>query len=207
MVKYLRKQVNMDLITALENRRSIYGISKNSPISDERIIELVKIGVNHTPAAYNSQSQKVVVLFGEQHDKVWDIAMETLRKIVPEAQFAGTEKKINSFKAGYGTILYFCDDAMTEDLQTNFPLYKDVFPVWAQQQTAMLQLAMWTLLESEGLGATLQHYNPLIDEEVRVAFDLPKNWQLIGQMPFGTPTSLAGPKVFADIDERVKVFK
>ena len=30
----------------------------------------------------------------------------------------------------------------------------------------MLQLVVWTALEAEGLGATLQHYNPLIDDEV-----------------------------------------
>lgn len=31
----------------------------------------------------------------------------------------------------------------------------------------MHQLVVWTALETEGLGATLQHYNPIIDDEVK----------------------------------------
>ena len=36
----------------------------------------------------------------------------------------------------------------------------------AQQTSAMHQLAIWTMLEDAGFGASLQHYNPLIDEAV-----------------------------------------
>ena len=74
---------------------------------------------------------------------------------------------MNAFKSGYGTVLYFEDSEVVEGLQANFALYKDNFPTWSQQSSGMLQFAIWTALEIEGFGATLQHYNPLIDEEVR----------------------------------------
>jgi predicted oxidoreductase (fatty acid repression mutant protein) len=58
-----------------------------------------------------------------------------------------------------------------------------------------------------GLGANLQHYNPIIDKKVRTAFDVPANWKLISQMPFGDIAHAPGTKEFKDIDELVKVKK
>jgi len=71
----------------------------------------------------------------------------------------------------------------------------------------MHQLAIWTMLEEAGFGASLQHYNPLIDEEVVKTWNLPSTWKLVAQMPFGVPTQGPGEKSFQPIDERVKVFK
>lgn len=71
-----------DFLSAVKNRRSYYAISKESPISDQQIQEVINHAVQHTPSAFNSQSARVVVLLGQQHDKLWDITKETLRKIV-----------------------------------------------------------------------------------------------------------------------------
>lgn len=192
---------------AIKERGSIYSISKESPVSDERIQAVIEDSVKHVPSAFNSQTSRVVVLFGEKHDKLWDIAMEALRKIVPEENFASTEEKINSFKAGYGTVLYFEDFSVVESLQKQFELYKDNFPVWAQQTSGMLQFAIWTALSIEGLGATLQHYTELIENEVRKEFNIPSNWKMIAQMPFGKGTDPAGEKEFSPIENRVKIMK
>ena len=40
------------------------------------------------------------------------------------------------------------------------------------------------MLEDAGMGASLQHYNPLSDDEVRKAWNLPGDWKLVAQMPF-----------------------
>jgi len=199
--------MSKDFNSSIQERRSIYAISKESPISDDRIKEVVEFAVKYTPSAFNSQSARVVVLLGEKHNKVWDITMETLRKIVPAENFSSTEDKINSFKSGYGTVLFFEDQSVIEGLQKQFALYKDNFPVWSQQSSGMLQLVVWTSLENEGLGASLQHYNPLIDEEVKKEWNIPENWKLIGQMPFGKPAAPAGDKQFNPIEDRVKFFK
>lgn len=71
----------------------------------------------------------------------------------------------------------------------------------------MLQLVVWTALENEGLGASLQHYNPIIDEEVKKQWNIPESWKLIAQMPFGKPASEPKEKQFQPLEERVKVFK
>lgn len=199
--------MNKNFYDAIKERRSIYSISKESPISDEKIKEIVEYSVKHVPSSFNSQSSRAVILLGESHDKLWDITMEALRKIVPEENFASTEQKVNSFKAGYGTVLYFEDFNVIEALQNQFALYKDNFPVWAEQTSGMLQFAIWTALSMEGLGATLQHYTELIEEEVKREFNLPSSWKMVAQMPFGKGTAPAGEKEFVALEERVKVIK
>lgn len=118
-----------DFLAAVRERRTIYGLSKESPISDERIVHIVEEAVKHTPSAFNSQSARVVVLFGEQHNKIWDLTKETLRAIVV-GDFQATEQKMNGFQSGHGTILYFEDMEVIEGLQANFSSYKEHFPNW-----------------------------------------------------------------------------
>lgn len=196
-----------DFYQAIQDRRSIYGISNERIVSEEKIQEVVNHAVLHTPSAFNSQNARVLILFGEQHHKLWDLTKETLRKVVPEDKFGPTEEKLNSFNAGYGTILYFEDLSVVEDLQQRFQLYKDNFPLWSLQSVGMLQLVVWTALELEGLGASVQHYNPLIDEAVKQEWKIPEKWRLIAQMPFGKPIAAPGEKEFLPLEERVQVFK
>lgn len=196
-----------DFYTAVKERRSIYGISNETTISNERIVEIIREAVKYTPSAFNSQSARVVVLFGQNHNQLWDITKEALRKIVPSDQFASTEEKINSFNIGYGTVLYFEDQSIIDSLQQKFPTYKDNFPIWSQQANGMLQYVIWISLEVEGLGASLQHYNELIEEEVKKQLNIANNWRLIAQMPFGKPTASPGEKEFMSLEERVKVFQ
>ncbi len=195
------------ILTAVADRRTFYGISKEAVVSDERIKEIIEHAVKHTPSAFNSQSTRVVLLLGGHQDKLWDITKEALRKIVPADKFAPTEGKINSFKSGYGTVLFFEDSKVVESLQEQFALYKDNFPIWSQQTSGMHQFVIWTALEIEGFGASLQHYNELIETDVKKEWSIPENWKLIAQMPFGKPTEEPGEKEFQPLEERIKIFK
>jgi uncharacterized protein len=194
-------------LAAVKERRTFYGLSKEAIVSNERIQEIVNEAVKHTPSSFNSQSAKVVVLFGEQSDKLWNITKETLRKIVPADSFAPTAERVDGFGSGYGTVLFFEDEAVVENLQEQFAAYAANFPIWSNQSSGMLQFVVWTALEQEGLGASLQHYNPLIDEEVKATWNLPSKWKLLAQMPFGKPTFQPGTKEFNPLEDRVKFFQ
>ncbi|QDY82324.1 nitroreductase family protein [Paenibacillus polymyxa] len=197
-----------DFFTALKDRRSYYGISKEQVISDQRIQEIVEEAVKYTPTSFNSQTSRAVVLLGEHHDKLWNITEDILREVVGnEEQFKSTAEKMNGFRSGYGTVLFFEDNNVIAGLQQQFEAYADNFPIWANQSNGMLQLVVWTALEQEGLGASLQHYNPLIDEKVKNEWNIPEHWRLIAEMPFGKPTFQPGDKEFQPIEERVKTFK
>ena len=190
-----------------QQRRSIYAIGKNVKQSAEELSTLIKKTIAEAPSAFNSQSSRAVILFGDAHEQVWNITLETLRKIVPADAFAATEGKINgAFKAGFGTVLFFEDQTVVEGLQKQFPAYANNFPIWSEHSTGIAQYATWLALTEAGLGATLQHYNPIIDEEVAKTWGIPSTWTLRAQMPFGSIEAPAGEKTYMSQDERFKVF-
>lgn len=188
-------------------RRSFYDLKKESPISDQEIEKIVKESVKDAPSAFNSQSARVVVLFSKNHDRLWEIVTDALKKIVPAENFGPTQERINSFKAGYGTVLFFEDQNIVHKLENDYPAYAENFPIWSQQASGIVQFIIWTALEEVGLGASLQHYSNLIEESVKKEWDLPDHWSLIAQMPFGAKGSLPGDKEYVDINHRVKIIK
>ena len=193
---------------AVKGRRSIYAIGSEKTVPEAKIEAIVREALLHTPSPFNSQSTRLVLLFGEEHKKLWDLTLAELEKIVAPKQFEQTAKKINDcFASGYGTIMFFEEKKIVENLCNSFPSYADRFPFWSHHTNAMHQFVLWTALEAEGLGASLQHYNPLIDDAVRNEWGLPESWQLIAQMPFGKVLAPAGDKEFGDIDERLKIFR
>ncbi len=193
---------------AVRNRRTYYSISNETIVPYERIREIVNEAVKHTPSSFNSQSARVVLLLGKHHERLWDIVRAELKKIVPVDKFKATEDKIDgAFRSGYGTVLYFEDMDVIGGLQERFPSYRDNFPVWSNHSAGMLQFVVWTALELEGLGASLQHYNPVIDDAVKAEWGIPASWKLLAQMPFGKAIRHQGEKEFKPLEERVRVFE
>lgn len=190
-----------------EKRRSIYALGQEKVLTEDEVISLVQNMVKQCPTAFNSQSGRVVVLFGEQNQRLWNMVKDCLREKVPAEAFAKTEEKINSFAAGFATVLYFIDDEVTKDLQKKYPLYAENFPIWAEQANGMLQYMVWTALAEQNVGASLQHYNPLIDEKLREIWNLPKSWRLRAQMPMGSIETAAGEKTYLPLEKRVLIFK
>lgn len=199
--------MNKPFEETVKNRRSIYSIGKERVISDDRIQEIVEFAITNAPSAYNSQSARVVILLNQEHEAVWDITEDALRKVSSKSDFTATEKKMSAFRNGYGTILFFEDENIVKNLQERFPSYHEKFPDYSLQSSGMLQYIIWTALESEGLGASLQHYNPIIDDEIKDKWKLPENWSLIAQMPLGNVLHKAGNKEVQLLEERIKTFK
>nr|OQO25649.1 hypothetical protein B0A51_05473 [Rachicladosporium sp. CCFEE 5018] len=193
----------ISLDDALHLRRSIYQLTKTSTISDDRIVEIVQDALENCPSTFNSQSTRIVVLLKEEHTKFWKVVEDTLKAIVPADQFEHTAQRLTGFSGGYGTvsltfwlhddkpqadrvkILFYEDPEVTKGLQTKMPLYADKFPGWAEHTSAIHQYAIWTALEAEGLGANLQHYNPLPNQKASEIWGIPQEWPLIAQLVFG----------------------
>lgn len=197
------------LEAAIKDRRSYYQISNQSPISDEEIQRTLAHVLQWAPSAFNSQSARMLLLLGEHHKKLWELVKVELKKVsISEEAFRKTEEKVNnSFLAGYGTVLFFEDMNVIKNLQDRFPIYAKNFDVWKEQSSAIVQILTWMALESWGLGASLQHYNPLIDNAVKEEWNVDESWHLIAQMPFGTPAGMPKEKTHEPIDARLKVFR
>ena len=197
----------MSFIQEIENRRTIYNIGSQVSQSNQEIEVLIKKAIRLSPSAFNSQSSRAVILFDDSHQKFWDIVKNTLQKLVPENAFEGTAKKIASFAAGKGTVLFYEDQDIVKNLQEQFTAYADNFPVWSEHSSAIAQFAVWTALSEEKIGASLQHYNPIIDEETAQVFDVPHSWKLRAQLVFGSIEAPAGEKEFMQDEQRFKTFE
>lgn len=196
----------MSFLDQIKQRRTIYAIGKNVSKEQSAIEQIIQDAVRHSPSAFNSQTSRVVTLYGASHTKFWNMVRETLRKVVPAEAFANTDAKINSFEAGFGTALFYEDQDTVKALQEQFALYADNFPVWSEHSTGIAQFAVWTALAEQNIGASLQHYNPIIDDEAAAAFDIPANWKLRAQLVFGSIEAPAGEKTFMENSERFKSF-
>ena len=201
----MSKESLVTLQQAFDERRSIYALGNELPVEPQAIVNMAERVLLHTPSSFNSQSSRLVVLFGAEHQKLWDIAEKKLLEAVGDGDFSGTKQKLDGFRAAAGTVLFYEDNKVVKSLQEQFALYADKFPVWAQQTSAMHQYAMWTELRTLNIGANLQHYNPLVDEDAAKAFAIPDSWELVAQMPFGNIVEPAGEKTYQPVSERMKV--
>ncbi len=188
----------MGITEALQARRSYYQLTKELPLSEEELVGRIERLTELVPDAFNMKSSRVVVALGEKQELLWDTVFEVFGGKVPR-------EKLDSFRAGAGTALYFYDEAVVREKQAQFPRYGENFPGWALQASGMLQLSVWAGLRELGVGASLQHYNPVIDEAVRGLFSLPESWRLVAQMPFGGIAAQPEPKEPEDISRRVLV--
>ncbi len=191
---------------AMKARRSTYALTRETTIDKKKIKEVVEHSLDYTPSAFNSQSGRVVVLFGDDHDKFWEITKSSLISAQPEERHRETAEKIDNFRNSFGTALFFEDYDTIENLQTQFPKAKDNFTLWSYQSSGMLQYNVWTSLAAEGLGASLQHYNEAVEEEVKKQYNLPSKWKLMAQMPFGKPAQEPGEKEIIKAENKLKVF-
>ena len=196
----------MSFYELAKKRRSIYHLGKNIELSNDKLVKLIKDTVDQTPSSFHSQTSRVVILLGEEHDALWEITREKLRAIVGEENFEGTDQKINSFKAAKGTVLFYEDKDVVSGSHKQFPLYADNFPIWSEHSTGLTQYAVWLALAEVDIGASLQHYNPIIDADVAKRWDIPSNWVLRAQMPFGSIESPASEKNHLDEETRYRVF-
>jgi len=91
-------------------------------------------------------------------------------------------------------------------LQEQFALYADNFPVWSEHSTGIAQFAVWTALAEAGIGASLQHYNPLPDAAAAREWNIPASWKLRAQLPFGSNEAPFTEKSYIADEERFKVY-
>lgn len=176
----------LSFLEATAARRSVYTLTPEIPISDARVQELLIHAARHVPSSFDSQSTRIVALLNKDHEDFWDMTMEILRPhLDSEEKTKHTEGRINGFRSGHGTILFFEDPNSVKALQSKFQQYADKFPFWSTETNAMHQYVLWTALEAEGCGANLQHYNPLVDIRAKEKWGINMEWQLQSQLVFG----------------------
>lgn len=199
----------MEYKELVEYRRSVYNLGKNIKVSDNKIEEMIKKVLYYAPSYYNAQGTKIILLTKEKHDFFWNTLVgEALKqKVNDESKFHRIEKKMEKFSKAYGTILFFEDMNLKEDLREKFPEYKEQFEVWPVESNAMIQIMTWLGLRDLGFGASIQHYNPLIDDHVRILYEVDPKMKLMAEMPFGEIVLDEPIKPKKDLKTRFKHFE
>ena len=95
---------DVSFLEAIKIRRSTLALAKESPISDERIVHLVRHAIKYAPSPFHVQSCRAIVLFGADHDKLWNFALLRAKEQMPPDVFVKSEPKIHEYKGGYGTV-------------------------------------------------------------------------------------------------------
>jgi predicted oxidoreductase (fatty acid repression mutant protein) len=194
------------LLEAIKKRRTQYSLGKALPIPPAEVVILVQDAIRHAPSSYNSQSSRAVILFGEHSERLWSIVKEMLRRTTATDAFPRIEARLDSFAAGAGTVLFFEDQETIRRMQEKVARVAERFPEFAEHSSGMAQFAVWTALANAGIGASLQHYNPLIDAEVARTWQIDLSWRLRSQMPFGSNEAPLPEKTFIDAGVRFKVY-
>lgn len=190
----------MKYLDMIKMRRSYYDIVPGETPDNETLKQLIGEVVVTTPDAFNVQAPRILLLLDDESKKFWNNVNQTFDNKLDEAKFQG-------FRNAKGTVLYFTDEDVTKGLMEQFPAYAANFPTWAEHAVGMLQLNVWQALRQLDLGASLQHYNPVIDEWVKKDYDIPVSWKLSAQMPFGVIGSEPEAKDKLPVDERMRVIE
>lgn len=187
-------------------RHSFYEINQNIPCSKDDITEMIFKALELYPSPFNSQSSRLLVLYQDTHKNFWNLVEKELLNVSAEDKKEAIKKRITSFSAGFGTILYFVDMNIIHSQEKAMPLYAENFKNWAMQSSAMLQFMIWSAFANSNIGASLQHYNPLINQMVEKAFNIDKNWELVAQMPFGGIKNVPQPHVVENLSQKISTF-
>ncbi|MDO4680752.1 MAG: nitroreductase family protein [Aerococcus sp.] len=189
----------------LKERRSTYVMSANTSVSEDAIVSRLRENLQQVPTAYNAQTTRYVVLFGDANKKLWQHLYDVQKDVLQSDQWEQYGPVIESYQNVLGTVVFFEDqDALEHIPGGSRETYK-------QNNAGNGQLVTWLTLTELGLGATLNHFNigyaQGFDSKVRELFNLPDTYEMTAQMPFGAIEQAPYPKETISTDEQVKVIK
>lgn len=113
-------------LSAVAARRSAYALAKESPIPNASIVEIVHAALEHCPSPFNVRSSRAIVVFGDHHTKLWEVAYSNMGKAVDEQTMAMLGPKIKGFAAAYGTVSFVSSTSFRSLL---LPIYSLSLPL------------------------------------------------------------------------------
>jgi predicted oxidoreductase (fatty acid repression mutant protein) len=126
--------VTMSFTEATQNRRSIRALEPKTTVPDSTIIRLAEAAILTVPSAFDNQSARLTVLFGDDHKKLWSITADALlAKVGAERWNGGMKGRIANVNNAHGTIMFWDDQSCAAALKEHAPdIYKDKTDEWVQ---------------------------------------------------------------------------
>lgn len=197
----------MNFNQLLDTRRSVYMLKNTSKINDNDLLNLLYENLKKAPSAFNTQPVFAVIASKEQHKFVWDSVSNALEKILSTEQFKKTKAKLKVFENAYGTILLFKNTNDIEDIKKAYPGFANRQDFWGEQSFGIAAYTIWLTLADLGLGANMQHYDPLLDAAIEKEFKIPKGYVLEAEIVYGDIAINAEAKESKSQEELIKIAK
>ncbi|CAN5588771.1 nitroreductase family protein [soil metagenome] len=173
----------LDLYSLLANRRSIRRLL-DGPFTEETQ-QRIELAIHRTPSAYNLPSFHVL-LVRDQREAFWAEIEAGYRERLDGDRLERYLQRLDGFRNGVGAIAIYEDRATLPHLRDSWNLSDAQAQSFAHQSLGMVQLAVWLALTSEGLVASLQHWDWLVADRLERFFELPENrFHLTAVLPFG----------------------
>ncbi len=186
-------------------RHSTYHIGRNTDRTPEEVTEYLRELTQWVPTASHSQTSRLVLVFGDKHEALWDEIHDVQSKVLSDEMWETMGGVIAGAKQGLGTVLFFEDQEAVQAMPTSDATRE----TYSQHNNANHQYATWLGLTELGLGATLQHFNIGYeqghDKSIKELLDLPDNYALVAEMPFGSIETPAEAKETIPTDVKVQV--
>lgn len=193
----------LDLAT---KRLSQYHLGSEAKHSVEEIAQYLAEVANQAPSAMNIQASRLIVLQGDDHRKFWDLIKDTQEQVLSKKMFEWFMGVYNGAVTGLGTVLFFEDRTVYETFPNPNPVAREKVKL---RNSAIMQYGTWLALTDLGYGASLQHNNLGFEEghdrSVKELFDLPEDWELTAQMPFGSIETPATSKEKISLDTQLRL--
>lgn len=186
-------------------RRTQYSIGNNTDLKNKDIADRILEVAKDVPTAFNSQTSRLVVLFGEENVKLWDHILDVQKDVLEGGAWDMMSGVMEGAKGGVGTVLFFED----HDALEKMPATGERKATYKHHNNANVQYAIWLALTELGLGGSLQHmnigYEQGFDKSIKEMFDLPDSFELVAQIPFGSIEGANSDKEYIDDNVRVRV--
>jgi hypothetical protein len=95
-------------LDAVKQRRTVYGVTDEVAISNDRIVEIAHAVIQSCPSAWNMQSTRMLITLGAEHKNFWNTVISSAKPFVLEHQgeeaWERNETRFKSFQAAYGTV-------------------------------------------------------------------------------------------------------
>ncbi len=171
------------LLSLLERRRSIRRLQPGplSAASLERIAEAVRL----TPAAYNLPPWHVVLIH-EERSAFWQVVEQAFLERLEGDRLERYLDRLAGFRGGVAVALVYEDVSVRRQLAEAWQITLEQAGAFAEQGLGMVQLALWLALTAEGLVASLQHWDWLLEESLAAFVGLPmERFRLVAALPIG----------------------
>lgn len=106
------QNMSSQFIDLVKARRTYYALDNTLPVSHDRVTHVVEELVQAVPSAFNSQTNRVVLLFDYEHRILWEMISSALESdaSASEEQRAATSQRLAAFNAAAGTASLICSN-------------------------------------------------------------------------------------------------